>query len=185
MKVILIEDVPNLGKIGDITTVADGFGRNYLLPKQFAISADKKNLKRFEHQKRLVEIKKAKHRKEAQSLKDRLESTSFTIPCKVGEQNKLYGSVTSQDIEKIIHNEGITEISRRDIILEQPIKEIGIYNVDIKVHAEVSTKIKLYVTPDSREKVAELEMNSSDENTDANNNDEDSNSDGNHNDPAL
>ena len=183
MKVILIEDVPNLGKIGDITTVANGYGRNFLLPKQFAISADKKTLKRFEHQKRLVELKKAQQRKEAQSLKDKLVSTSFTIACKVGEQNKLYGSVTAQDIEKIIHSEGIKEISRRDIILEKPIKEIGIFNVDVKIHAEVSTKIKLYVVPDSRDPEEMEPKKSTEENVEGV--DEGTNEDGRHQDSTL
>src|SRR5687768_9367204 len=100
MKVILKEDVEHLGTAGHIVNVKDGFARNYLIPRNFAIPATGNNLKSFEHEKRVMESKRAKRRKEAETLKAKLERISCSISKKVGEQDKLFGSVTAQDIEK-------------------------------------------------------------------------------------
>lgn len=144
MKIILREDVPDLGAIGDIVTVKDGYARNYLIPNQMAVQANTKNLSQLEHQKRLIESHKSKIRKEAASLAEQLEGVSCTIPMLVGEQDKLFGSVTSKDIEEALTQEGI-KISRKRIILDEPIKSLGVYTVGVRLHAEVTGKLKVWV----------------------------------------
>lgn len=144
MEVILLEDVPVLGKMGEIIKVADGYGRNYLIPKGLAKVATSKNVKALEHDKRLIEHKRNRVKKQAQKLAEKIESLSITIPQAVGEQDKLYGSVTSMDIERYLKQEGI-EIERKHIELEEPIKSLGIYNINVKVHPEVSAKLKVWV----------------------------------------
>src|SRR3954471_9830535 len=128
MKVILREDVTHLGSAGTIVSVASGYARNFLIPRNFAIPATGNNLKAFEHEKRVMEAKRAKRRKEAETLKGKLERISCSISKKVGEQDKLYGSVTTQDIEKAFNAEGFT-IDKKDILLAEPIKALGVYTV--------------------------------------------------------
>ena len=106
MKVILREDLSNLGTAGTIVNVAAGYARNYLLPRNLAIPATGTNLKEFEHEKRLLDSKRAKRLKEAETLKAKLEKISCSIAKKVGENDKLFGSVTTQDIEKAFNSEG-------------------------------------------------------------------------------
>ena len=103
MKVILREDVENLGSIGDIVTVADGYGRNYLLPRGLAIQASTKNLKMLEHQKKLVQARQEKMKAESEDLAKKLESVSCTLTRKAGEEDKLFGSVTNRDIEEVLN----------------------------------------------------------------------------------
>lgn len=144
MKVILREDIPDLGAIGDLVTVKNGYARNYLLPRQMAVQANTKNIQQLDHQKRLIETHKAKVRKDAATLGEQLESVSCTIPMLVGEQDKLFGSVTAKDIEEALEQEGI-KVSRKRIILEEPIKNLGVYTVDVRLHAEVTAKLKVWV----------------------------------------
>lgn len=144
MKLILREDVENLGKIGDVVEVAGGYGRNYLLPRGLAVQASTKNLKEQEHQKKLIQARKEKQKKEAQEVAGSLESVSCTIARKTGEEEKLYGSVTSRDIEEALREEGVT-IDRKRILLEEPIKKLGVYTVPVKLHADVTGNIKVWV----------------------------------------
>ena len=144
MKIVLREDVPDLGAIGEIVTVKDGYARNYLIPKQMAVKADTKNMSQLEHQKKLIESHKSKIRKEATSLASELDGVSCTIPMLVGEQDKLFGSVTAKDIEEALAQEGI-KLSRKRIILDEPIRSLGVYTVDIRLHTEVTGKLKVWV----------------------------------------
>lgn len=144
MKVILREDIPGVGGMGELINVADGFARNYLLPKNMALQASIKNQRLLEHQQRLAEKHKAKVKVTAAELAKKLESLSCTIPVLVGEQDKLYGSVTSKDIEDALAQEGV-RIPKRQILLSEPIKALGVYTVDVRLHADVTGKLKVWV----------------------------------------
>ena len=144
MKVILREDVPDLGSTGDVVNVKDGYARNYLIPKLLAVQASTKSMRQMEHQKKLIESHKSKVRKDAHIMAEDIEKISCTIPMLVGEQDKLFGSVTSKDIEEALVQEGIN-ISRKRIILEEPIRSLGVYTVDVRLHTNVTAKLKVWV----------------------------------------
>jgi len=144
MEVILLEDVPSLGKMGDVVKVADGYGRNFLLPKGKAVRATSKKLKALEHEKRLVQDRFEKSAKEADMLATRLEDYSCTISKPVGESGKLFGAVTSMEIEQNLRENGF-KIDRKNILLEEPIKSLGIYTVQVKVSHEVTVDLKVWV----------------------------------------
>lgn len=144
MDIILLEEVENLGKIGDLVKVADGYARNFLIPKKFALQATKRNIKGVEHKKRIAEAKRRSDMKNAEAIAEKLESLKITIPAKVGEEDKLFGSVTRRNIAEAILREGV-EIERKNILLEEPIKTAGIFDVDVKVHQETHAKIRIWV----------------------------------------
>ena len=144
MKLILLKDVDDLGKIGDIVSVKEGYARNYLIPKKLVLEATKANEKVVEKEKIKVEQKRKESRKEAEELCENLEKLSLTIPVQVGEKDKLYGSVTSQDISDLLKKEGF-DIDKRKIELPNPIKALGIYSVKIKLDAEVTATMKVWV----------------------------------------
>ncbi len=144
MKVILREDLSNLGTAGTIVNVANGYARNYLIPRQYAIPATSNNLKTFEHERRVLEAKRNKRKKEAEGLKAKLERVSCSISKKVGEQDKLFGSVTTQDIEKAFQAEGF-QIDKKDILLSEPIKALGVYTVPIRIFEEIVASTKVWV----------------------------------------
>ena len=144
MKVILQENVDTLGRVGDVVNVADGYGRNYLLPRKKAILADERNVKLLTHQKLLAEHKKAKAVKESQTVQKRIEALTLSISRQAGENNKLYGSVTTMDIGDALRAEKI-DIDRKMIHLEEPIKNLGMFTVDIKLHPEVVAHLKVWV----------------------------------------
>ena len=144
MKLILREDVENLGKIGEIVEVAGGYGRNYLLPRGLAVKASTKNVKEQEHQKKLIQARVDRQKKDAQEMAGSLDSVSCTIARKTGEDEKLYGSVTSRDIEEALREEGVS-IDRKLILLEEPLKKLGVYTVPVKLHADVTGNIKVWV----------------------------------------
>lgn len=144
MKLILREDVETLGKVGDVVDVAGGYGRNYLLPRGLAVKASTKNLKEQEHQKKFIQARLARQKKDAQEMAGSLDSVSCTISRKTGEDEKLYGSVTSRDIEEALEEEGVS-IDRKRILLEEPIKKLGVYTVPVKLHTEVTGNIKVWV----------------------------------------
>jgi len=145
MKIILKEYVPNVGGMGDIVEVAHGYGRNYLIPRGLAVRANTDNVARLEHERGQIERQKARHLELAESLASRLSSFSCTIEKAVGEGGKLYGSVTSIDLEDHLHEAGFTDVHRRQIELGQPIKELGEFDVKIKVHPDVQSQIKVQV----------------------------------------
>jgi large subunit ribosomal protein L9 len=147
MEVILKEDIPNLGKIGDVVRVRDGFARNYLLPRGLVLIANKKNLKSFEHQKRMVADQKQRMFREAQSVSGQLSGVSLVIPVRTGEEGKLFGSVTTIHIEKALKAKGL-DIDRRKIHLDEPIRTLGDFDIPVRLTADLSVSIKLSVVPE-------------------------------------
>ena len=144
MQVILLENVPSLGKTGDLVKVSNGYGRNYLIPQKKALLATEKSLKAIEHQKRQVQQRTEKTIKDAEKMSQRIEKFSCTFVKTVGESGKLFGSVTSMDIENYLKENGI-EVDRKKILLEEPIKNLGVFTVPIKLHPEVTTHLKVWV----------------------------------------
>ncbi len=144
MKVILREDVEHLGTAGEVVNVRNGYARNFLLPRSFAVPATANNIKTFEHVRRSMEAKRAKRRKEAETLKGKLERVSCSIAKKVGDQDKLFGSVTTADIEKAFAAEGFT-VDKKDILLNEPIKALGVYSVPVRVFDDVVASTKVWV----------------------------------------
>ena len=144
MKVILKEDVVNLGHLGDVVEVAPGYARNFLIPKKKALEATDKNLKAIEHQKKLLADQRKRERKDAEELLTRVDNTSITLSVQVGEEEKLFGSVTNKDISEALAKEGI-QVDKHNILLEKPIKELGIFSVPIKIHPEVTANLKVWV----------------------------------------
>jgi large subunit ribosomal protein L9 len=147
MKVILTQDTDSLGLAGEIVEVAKGYARNYLIPKKIALEATQDNIKRTEVQRKHIETKRIKLKEDALKVKERLADVVITIAQKAGEEDKLYGSVTSMDIASRLENQGIS-IDRRKIILEKPIKTLGEFPVHIKLHPQVTASIKVAVVPE-------------------------------------
>jgi len=144
MKIILKDNVESLGKMGDTIKVSDGYARNYLIPKGLAIEASSKNIKSLDHEKRIIAAKTEKERLIAESLTEKLSKVTCTISRKVGEQDKLFGSVTSKDIEDNLRDQGI-EIARKNIVIEEPIKKLGEFMVKIKVYPGIFGQVKVAV----------------------------------------
>jgi len=144
MKVILKDNVESLGKRGDIVNVSIGYARNYLIPKGLAVEASNKNIKALEHQKGVVELKEEKQQKKAESLRDELATVSCIIKRKVGEQDKIFGSVTSKDIEKVLEEQGI-QVDRKSISIDEPIKSLGEFSVTVKLYHGITSEVKVVV----------------------------------------
>lgn len=147
MKVILIQDMDALGLEGDIVNVAVGYARNYLIPKELALEANKQNIKLMETQRKKIEIKRIKAKEDAEKVKEKMTDIVITISQKAGEEEKLYGSVTSMDIATHLEKQGIT-IDRRKIALDKPIKTLGEFDVPVKLYPEVTGSIKVVVEPE-------------------------------------
>ncbi len=145
MKVILKENLENLGQIGDIVKVAPGYARNYLLPKGFAIEATEKNAKALEHAKRQLAYKKNKTLEAAKLLVAKLEALAINLTHQAGEEGKLFGSVTNMEIAAFLKANGL-EIDRKKIVLAEPIKQLGDYSVPVKIHPEVAATLKVTVS---------------------------------------
>jgi large subunit ribosomal protein L9 len=148
MKVIMRQNVEELGLEGDIVEVAKGYGRNYLIPKGFALEATPQNIKRLELIRKKIEVRRVKAKEEAEKLKQTVEALVITLSQKAGEEGKLYGSVTSMDIGAALEKEGFV-IDRRKIVLEKPIKKLGEYEVPVKIYPEVTGSIKVVVAPEA------------------------------------
>lgn len=144
MEIILRQDYQGLGKTGDVVKVKDGYARNFLIPKGIAYLASKENKKRLENELKLKSWRVEKEKLAAEELAKKLTNVSCTIPVQVGEEDKLFGSVTSQNIAEALAAQGI-EVDRRKIQLEEPIKSLGIYSVPIKLHSEVEATVKVWV----------------------------------------
>jgi large subunit ribosomal protein L9 len=144
MQVILREDVPNLGRPGDVVRVRPGYARNFLLPRNLAVEANPKNLRAFEHEKRLGLMRREARRTEALKMKDRLEQLTIEIAARAGEAGKLFGSVTNIDIERALGAQGVN-LDRRRILLAEPIKELGEFVVPVRIDADVEASLKLKV----------------------------------------
>jgi large subunit ribosomal protein L9 len=144
MQVILEKDFDELGLEGDLVTVAAGYARNFLIPKNIAMEATPGNLKAFELKKKKIEVKRLRAKEEAEKLAAALEGVSLVFNEKAGEEGKLYGSVTSMDIAEAIEKKGIV-VDRKKIVIDKPIKTIGEYNVLIKVYPNVTSTVKVEV----------------------------------------
>jgi large subunit ribosomal protein L9 len=148
VKVILLEEISNLGVLGSVVEVAPGYGRNYLVPQGKALEATKGNLARFEQQRSRLMQQHAKEKDAAQALADRLEAITLIIPQRVGESDRLYGSVTNVHIAEALVQKGL-DIDRKKIDMPEPIKTLGSHEAVIKLHTEVKAVIKIDVVPEN------------------------------------
>jgi large subunit ribosomal protein L9 len=144
VQVILSEDVPSLGRPGDVVKVRAGYARNYLLPRGLAVEANSKNLRAFEHHKGLAMLRREANKGQALKLKQQLEALALTISANAGEEGKLFGSVTNIDIERALRERGF-DIERRKIMLAEPIKQLGEFTVPVRLDPEVEASVKLTV----------------------------------------
>jgi large subunit ribosomal protein L9 len=144
MEVILRYDVPNLGHAGQALSVADGYARNYLLPRGMAEKASKENLARIAAELRRRSVADAQEREACETLAARLAELSVTIARKAGEDDKLYGSVTNMDIAKGLESEGVA-LDRRKIMVDPPIRELGVFSVDVNLHQDVTATLRVWV----------------------------------------
>jgi large subunit ribosomal protein L9 len=147
MKVILKADVKDLGRMGEVVNVKDGFARNYLVPQGLAAEANTKNVKALEHETKKIQEMAKKVKSGASGLAEQIAAAKVTIKAKAGEEEKLFGSVTSMDIADALKAEGI-EIDKKKIHLDEPIKRLGEYMVTIKLHSEVSAQLNVQVVPE-------------------------------------
>ena len=146
VKVILREDLPNLGSAGDIVSVKAGYARNYLLPRGFAYEATEANVRQLEEEKRRAEQRARREYLEARRRAAALEDMSLTFEARAGEESKLFGSITAADIADRLNEQGLDfKVDRRDVMLEEPIKSLGVYSVPINLHSEVRPEIKVWV----------------------------------------
>lgn len=150
MKVILIENIENIGRRGEIKEVANGLARNHLLPKKMAVEATPGNVKVWEKKLKSIKEKDAKILEDARELGEKLDSVSMEIPVKAGEEGKIFGSVTSQHIADKLNEQGY-EISKKDVLLEDPIKTLGTHSVDIRLHPEVKVDITVNVVSEKEQ----------------------------------
>ncbi len=164
MEVILIDDVFELGKRGTVVRVADGYGRNYLIPKSLAIPATPGNRKMIEQQRLAMAKKESKYQEEAELLTQELNQLHLMLSRKSGETGTLFGSVTSKDIAKLLKTTGI-QLDRRKIVLNQPIKNIGNYRIEVRPHSEVTAELLLSIVAEGDEPVSKIKKK--DEESDA------------------
>ena len=144
MKIVLLEDVENLGRVGDVVSVRGGHGRNFLIPQGKALSATKGNLALMGARRKIYEAAAAKHRDAAQEIATRVKSIAVSIGRKVGEHEALYGSVTTADVAEALAAKGVI-VDKRRILLAEPIKRIGEYKIPVRLHAEVTVELSLSV----------------------------------------
>ena len=144
IRIILKEDVTNLGRSGELVSVKPGYGRNYLVPQGLAMIATKKNVAQIEHERKRIESEAAKLRKDAESVAKRIGEVTLQLERQVGEGDKLFGSVTSNDIADAMAGHGIA-IDRKKIVLDQPIKALGQYTVGVKLARDVTGQVKVWV----------------------------------------
>lgn len=144
MEVILRKDIPKLGKAGDVVKVKDGYARNYLIPKGLAILANQKTLKALENQRKIILAKAERERKKLETLAEKLEGITLTVYRKTIEEDRIYGSVSAVDIVNLLKEEGI-EIEKNQVVLEEPIKNLGTFEVPIKLSSDKIVNIKVEV----------------------------------------
>ena len=150
MEIILRQDVDELGLEGDIVNVAKGYARNYLIPKDIALEAVPQNIKLLETLKKKIEVRRLKAREQAEKVKQGIEEMVVTFSQKVGEEDKLFGSVTTMDIASQLEKQGIT-IDRRKIVLEKPIKSLGEFEIPIRIYPDVTGLLKVVVQPEKEQ----------------------------------
>lgn len=144
MKVILKDDVKGLGAMGNVVDVANGYGRNYLIPRNLAVEANPNNLRQFEHEKNIILNRAKKIKLSADDLAQKITGITVSIEALSGEEDKLFGSVTSMDIADALSKQGI-DIDKRKIVLEEPIKRLGTYSVTVRLHRDVSANVTVEV----------------------------------------
>ncbi len=144
MKVILIKDIEDLGSAGEVVQVKDGYGRNFLIPRSEALIASDTNVAQFESRRKLHEAVAERDRRAAEVIAKKLETDSLTAQVKVGEEDRLFGSVTVQNIAELLEAKGY-QIERRAIHLEDGIRELGVYNLEVRLHPDVTATVKLWV----------------------------------------
>ena len=144
MKIILRQDYEPLGKAGEVVIVKDGYARNFLLPKNIAVISTKSNMKILEEEQKMAGKRKDKEKIHAESLAEELGKISITATVAVGEEDRVFGSVTAQTIADLLKEKGF-EIDKRKILLEEPIKALGVYTISIKLHPDVDCKVRVWV----------------------------------------
>jgi len=144
MKVILREEVKSLGRTGEVINVKDGYARNFLIPKGLAVEANPDNIRALEHEKKKIQELAIKAKTTAEDMAVKLSSKVITIKAKAGEEEKLFGSVTAADIAEALKKEGM-DIDKKKILLEDPIKRLGNYTVNVKIHSDISTQVNIQV----------------------------------------
>ena len=144
MKVILNQDVSTLGRIGEIVNVRNGFARNFLLPRGIAAVANEANEAALKHHRRILDKKKAQLLAEAKTLAAQIEKTAVTVYKQTGEDVRIFGSVTTAELEDLLSQEGL-KVSRKDITLVEDIKKVGVYHGQVKLHSDVTAKFKVWV----------------------------------------
>jgi large subunit ribosomal protein L9 len=147
VEVILRDDVPNLGKIGQVVRVKPGYARNFLFPRGLAVEANRKNLHVLEHHKRVIAAKAERERKAAETVAQKLSGLKLTVQARAGEEGRLFGSVTNLDVERLLADKGF-QVDRRRIELEEPIKQLGTYPIVIQVGRDVRATVELTVSPE-------------------------------------
>ena len=143
-KIILRQDYENVGNIGEVVEVKSGFARNFLIPRGIAYQATPGTLRAVEAEKRAYDAKQVRLQGDARAIAEKLESVSITIPMKVGEEDRLFGSVTAQMISEELARQGHI-VDRRNIQIEEPIKSLGMFDVSVKLHRDVTTSLKVFV----------------------------------------
>lgn len=149
MEVILREHIDNLGRRGDVVKVANGYARNYLLPRKLALAVNESNKRQIERERKVFEAREAEEKQQAEALAQRLATVDIEIARRVGENDTLYGSVTSADIAHALEAKGFT-IDRRKIVLPDPIKALGEHPVPLKIHREVTAQLQVKVVPEGQ-----------------------------------
>ena len=148
MKVILTKDLDNLGKAGALVEVKRGYGRNYLLPRQLAVLATAKNVRRLDHEKAGILARAAKEKANLDAMAKKLSAIEVRFTRKTGAENKLFGSVTSKDIHEQLVGQGY-QLERKQIHLPEPLKEIGTHEVEVKLHSEIAAKVKVTIAAEA------------------------------------
>ena len=144
MEIILLDKIDNLGNVGDVVTVKPGYARNYLFPKGLAVRSSKRNIAFVEEKRKNIELKIAKEEQASQAIFDSLKNVEILMKVEVGENDKLFGSVTAMDLQKALYEQNI-EIEKQDILLDNPIKSLGAYDIPIKVTSSLKQNIKVSV----------------------------------------
>ncbi|HZP43030.1 MAG TPA: 50S ribosomal protein L9 [Candidatus Binatia bacterium] len=144
VEVILRDDVPHLGKIGEVVRVKPGYARNYLFPRGLAVEASRKNLRVLEHQKRVIGAKAEREKKAADSVAARIAGLKLLVKARAGEDGRLFGSVTNLDVERLLAEKGVT-VDRRRIDLEEPLKQLGTFPIVVHVGRDVRATVELTI----------------------------------------
>jgi large subunit ribosomal protein L9 len=144
MEVILREDVPHLGEMGQIVEVADGYGRNYLIPEGLATQATSGKKAQIEHQKEQIEREREKQRQEAQEVLDDIDGISVSVPERVADSDRLYGSVTARDVADVLQQQEY-DVQHKDVMMDEPFRELGIYGVEVKLASGIFADIRVWV----------------------------------------